>query len=320
MVLGPALPAGCAGAPSAAPSSKALVRVAALRGPTGVGMAHLMQAQADGTATNAYTFTLTDSPDEIAAKVASGDVDIAAVPTNVGAVLYSKTSGGVQMLAVNTLGVMYVMDAGDTVHSIADLKRTTVYATGQGSNPEYVLRFLLEKNGIDPDEDLHLVFKSEHAELATLVANGQAMLALLPEPFVTTVRVKNPTVRVALDLTAEWSKVVKDGSQLMTGAVIARRDFVTKNPATVTAFLAEYRASIEKAKSDPHATAALCEQFAIIPNADVAEQAMPRLGLTYLAGEQMKDGIRGYFQVLFDANPKSLGGAVPDSGFYLTTT
>jgi NitT/TauT family transport system substrate-binding protein len=292
--------------------------VATLKGPTGVGMVNLMQAQADGTAANDYDFTVSESPEDVAAKVASGDVDIAAVPTNLGAALYAKTEGKVQMLAVNTLGVMYVLENGDSVHGIADLRGKTVYATGQGSNPEYVLRFLLQKNGIDPDKDLQLVFKSEHAELAALAASGGVSLALLPEPFVTTVTVKNPKVRVALDLTAEWAKVVTDGSQLMMGAVIARKEFVADDPAAVTAFLTEYQTSVGKAVADVEQTGTLCEQFGIIPNAAVARKAMPRMGLTFLAGEDMANGIKGYFQVLFDANPKSLGGALPDSGFYLT--
>ena len=310
--------AGCSVSPAASTPSKSLVRVAALKGPTGVGMVYLMAAQQGGTAANDYTFSVTDSPDEVVAKITSRDVDVAAVPTNLGAVLYNKMSRGVQVLAVNTLGVMYLMELGDTVQSMADLKGRTVYATGQGSNPEYVLRFLLQKNGIDPDTDVQLVYKSEHAELATLTAAGQVTLALLPEPFVTTVRVKNPNVRVALDLTTEWAKVVTDGSRLMMGAVIARRDFVTKNPAAVSAFLTEYRSSIERAKADAHAAAALCQQFAVISSSAVAEAAMSRMSLTYVAGDEMRAGLTGCFQVLYAANPKSVGGAVPDAGFYAT--
>ena len=213
LVLAISLVAGCAATPTAPTGTlKAAVRVATLKGPTGVGMVGVMQAQQAGTAANDYTFTVSDAPDEVAAKLASGDVDIAAVPTNLGAALYAKTSGAVQMLAVNTLGVMYIVANGQVIQSMADLKGTTIYASGQGSNPEYVLRFLLQKNGIDPDTDVHIIFKSQHDEVATLVASGTAGIALLPEPFVTAVTVKNPGVTVALDLTKEWAKVVTDGS------------------------------------------------------------------------------------------------------------
>lgn len=312
------LMASCTGAPVGRPAAAPTVRIATLKGPTGVGMVHLMQAQRAGTATNDYSFTVTDSPDEVAAKVASGDVDIAAVPTNLAAALYAKTSGGVQLLAVNTLGVLYVLENGSSIHSVADLKGRTIYASGQGANPEYVMRFLLQQNGLDPDTDVTLVFKSEHAEVATLAAQGFAAVVLLPEPFVTTASLKNHDLRVALDLTAEWAKVVTGGSQLMMGGVIARTDFVAKHRAAVTAFLTEYQASIAKATTDVDGTAALCEEFAIIPSAAVAKLALSRLGLTYLAGEQLETGIKGYFQVLYAANPKSLGGVIPDSGFFFT--
>jgi NitT/TauT family transport system substrate-binding protein len=306
---------GCAGTPAAG-TQKTAVRIATLKGPTGVGMVGLMKAQQVGAAANNYSFTVSDSPDEVAAKVASGDVDIAAVPTNLGAALYAKTSGAVQMLAVNTLGVIYVVENGSAINSMADLKGRTIYASGQGSNPEYVLRFLLQNNGMDPDTDVHIVFKSQHDEVATLVASGQADIALLPEPFVTTVTIKNPDVRVALDLTREWAKVVTDGSQLMMGAVIARKDFVGKFPAAVASFLTEYKASIQKAATNVDGTAALCQEFAIIPSAGVAKLAIPRLNLTFIDGAEMASGVRGYFQVLYQANPKSVGGSVPDAAFY----
>ena len=320
-----ALLAGCAGStgtPAATGSGHAQrtpVRIATLKGPTGVGMVHLMQAQGEGTSANDYTFTVTDAPDDVVAKVASGDVDIAAVPTNLAAALYAKTSGAVQMLAVNTLGVMYIVTDGTPVTSMADLKGLTIYASGQGSNPEYVLRFLLQKNGLDPDTDVRIVWKSEHDEVATLVASGAAGVALLPEPFVTAVTVKDPKLSVALDLTKEWARVVTDGSQLMMGGVIVRKDFAREHPDAVTSFLAEYSASIDEAKSDAGTTSALCAQYGIIPSAAVARQALPRLNLTFLTGAELKAGLEGYFRVLYDANPKAVGGSLPDAGFYYTT-
>ena len=314
--------AGTAGTPGAAASSPARrtpVRIATLKGPTGVGMVHLMQAQDAGTTANDYAFAVTAAPEDVVAKVATGDVDIAAVPTNLAAVLNAKTSGAVQMLAVNTLGVMYIVTDGVPLAGMADLKGRTIHASGQGSNPEYVLRFLLERNGLDPDTDVHIVWKSEHDEVATLVAGGDAEVALLPEPFVTAVTVKNPELAVELDLTTEWTKAVTDGSQLMMGGVIARRDFVEQHPDAVAAFLTEYAASIEAAKTDAETTSALCEQYGIIPSAAVAKQALPRLNLTFLAGEDMLAGLQGYFRVLYDADPKAVGGSLPDAGFYYTT-
>lgn len=301
------------------PPPRTPVRIATLKGPTGVGMVHLMQAQDAGATANDYSFTVTDAPEEVVARVASGDVDVAAVPTNLAAVLHARTSGAVQMLAVNTLGVLYVVTDGTSVSSMAGLKGRTIYASGQGSNPEYVLRFLLRRNGLDPDTDVRLVWKSQHDEVATLVASGNAQVALLPEPFVTAVTVKNPGVGVALDLTTEWSRAVTDGSRLMMGGVIARRDFVEQHPDAVKTFLREYSASIDAARADADTTSALCAQYGIIPDAAVAKQALPRLNLTFLAGEAMQAGLGGYFQVLYDANPAAVGGSLPDAGFYYTT-
>lgn len=318
LLLLPAVLGGCAATPGTpAAAQRPTVRVAALKGPTAVGMVPLMAAQAAGTTATDDVFTVSASPEEVAAKVASGDVDIAALPTNVAAVLYARTNGAVRLLAVTTLGVLSIVEDGDSVHALSDLRGRTVYATGQGANPEYVLRFLLRSNGLDPDADVHLVFKAQHEELATLVANGTAGLALLPEPFVTTVTMKNPRVRVALDLTREWSATVTDGSRLMMGAVVVRSDFLERHPEEVDAFLREYRASVAQATADVEATARECERFDIIPAA-VARAAIPRLNLTFLTGEEMVAGARGYLRVLHDADPASVGGAIPDSRFYVT--
>lgn len=311
------LPVGCGGVPAPAESSvpPTTIRVAVLKGPTGVGMVNLMQAAADGDAANDYRFTVLSSPDEVAAGLASGEIDIAAAPTNLAAVLHAKTSGGVRMLAVNTLGVLYVLDAGESIHGIADLRGHTIHATGQGANPEYVLRFLLERNGLDPDTDVTLTFVSENDELATLLATGTATVAMVPEPVVTAVVTKKPGLRVALDLTAEWDRVNDDG-RLVMGSVIGRTDFLASHAGAVDAFLAEYRTSIGKATSDVAGTAALCERFGIIASAAVAEQAIPRLNLVYLDGPEMAGAVQGYFKVLHDANPKSIGGALPPASFF----
>lgn len=326
-LIGLSLLAGCSGGTAADSSAaaageslpaadKTAVRVVAIKGPTGVGMVNLMKAQDEGTAANTYEFTVTDSPEEASAKLTSGEADMAAVPTNLAANLYAKTSGGVKMLAVNTLGVLYMLEDGDTIQTVADLKGKTIYSTGQGANPEYVLRYILTKNGLDPDKDVTLVFKSQNDELATLLATGEAKVALVPEPVVSTVKAKKSTLRTALDMTAEWDKAAGNGSRLMMGCIAVRSEFAEKNGAAVKAFLTEYKASIDKAGSDLDGTAALCEQYGIIPKAAVAKQAIPGCSLTFLAGRDMMKQIGGYFQVLYDANPKSIGGALPDDAFY----
>ncbi len=323
-LLAVVLAAGCASAPedtsSVAGSStssevKTAVRIQTIKGPTGIGMVHLMDAQEKGTAQNDYTFTVASSPDEITAKILNDEVDIAAAPTNLAAVLYNRTEGNVTMLAVNTLGVLHILENGDTIQTAADLKGKTIYTTGQGANPEYVLRHILQKNGIDPDKDVTIEFVQENEELAALMDSGTATVAMVPEPTATTVLTKNASIRRALDMTAEWDKVA-DG-QLMMGCVIVRNKFLKDHPDAVKTFLSEYEDSIQAA-SDIDATAALCETTGIIPKAAVAKQAIPGCNLTFVAGETMKTEINGYFSVLFEANPKSLGGELPDDAFYYT--
>ncbi len=323
-LLAVVLAAGCASAPedtsSVAGSStssevKTAVRIQTIKGPTGIGMVHLMDAQEKGTAQNDYTFTVASSPDEITAKILNDEVDIAAAPTNLAAVLYNRTEGNVTMLAVNTLGVLHILENGDTIQTAADLKGKTIYTTGQGANPEYVLRHILQKNGIDPDKDVTIEFVQENEELAALMDSGTATVAMVPEPTATTVLTKNASIRRALDMTAEWDKVA-DG-QLMMGCVIVRNKFLKEHPDAVKTFLSEYEDSIQAA-SDIDATAALCETTGIIPKAAVAKQAIPGCNLTFVAGETMKTEINGYFAVLFEANPKSLGGKLPDDAFYYT--
>ena len=297
-------------------TEKTAVNVFALKGPTGVGMVNLMKANDDKTAANDYQFRVVGSPDEITGKIASGEADIAAVPTNLAAVLYKKTSGKVRMLAVNTMGVLYMLENGNSISSVADLRGKTIYTTGQGANPEYTLKYILEKNGLDPEKDVKIEFVSENDELAVLLANGTAQVAMVPEPAATTVQMQNENLRVALDMTEEWEKVADNGSKLLMGCVIARTDFIEEHPEAVEAFLKEYKASIEKCESDLEGSAALCETYEIIPKAAVAKKALPGCNLTYIAGTDMKAQIAGYFEVLLAANPQSVGGALPDDAFY----
>ncbi len=302
---------------SAAPAEKTDVSIAALIGPTGMGLVDLMDKQDKGEAENNYTFTLSGTPDDIVAKITSGEADIAAVPVNLAPTLYSKTNGNIKLLAINTLGVLYVVERGDTVQSVEDLKGKTLYASGQAATPEYVLNFILSQNGIDPSGDLTIEYKADHSELASLVMAGKADLAMLPEPFVTTVTQKDPDVRVSLDLTEEWDKLEgNDGSTLIMGVMIVRKDFAENNPEALSAFMDEYKASTEFVNSNPADAAALIEQYGIMSSAELAEEAIPSCNIVYIDGQEMKDKIAPLYQILFDSNPKSIGGSIPDDAFY----
>ncbi len=297
------------------PVEKTVVKVGAIQGPTGIGMVHLMEADKNATAANEYEFTVSSVPQDIGTQLASGNLDIAAVPTNLAASLYQKTEGKVQLLAVNTLGVLYMLDNGNDIKSIDDLKGKTIYSTGEGANPEYILRYVLSKNGIDPDNDVTIEFLAENTELVAKMVKGDITLAMVPEPNVSAITAQNQAVKVALSMNTEWEAVAGADSKLMMGCVAVRKEFAENNKAAVDAFLTEYKASIEKT-SDVEATAALCESYGIIPKAPLAKKAIPNCQLTFVSGAEMKAQIAGYYQVLFDANPKAIGGKLPDDAFY----
>lgn len=309
---------------SSSPSSSSTVteerttiRVGGLKGPTAMGMVKLMEDDEAGTTANDYEFTLAGSADEINPLLIKGDLDIAAVPTNVASVLYNKTEGQVEILALNTLGVLYVVENGDTVQSVEDLKGKTVYSTGQGSTPEYAFDYILEKNGLTVGTDVTVEYKSEHSELAALLAAGQADLAVLPQPFVTSVLTQNPDVRIALNLTDEWDKVTEDGSKLTMGALVVRKDFLEAHPEAVEAFLKEYQASTEYVTDEANLddASALIEKYGII-SAAVAKQALPYCNIVCITGDEMKSAAEGFLSILFEANPSSVGGALPAEDFY----
>ncbi len=232
---------------SNSPSSQtqqATVRLAALKGPTTMGLVKLLEDNEAGSSANQYEFTLAATADEITAAIGKGELDAAAVPCNLASVLYNKTEGKIAVGAVNTLGVLYIVETGDTIQSVADLKGKTIYTTGKGTTPEYSLNYVLTQNGIDPASDVTIEFKSEAAEVAAALAEGTAQIAMLPEPFATTAMAKNENLRVALNLSEEWDKVSSDGSGMVTGVLIFSRDFLEQNPQAASQFLEEYKASV----------------------------------------------------------------------------
>ena len=303
------------------------VRVAALKGPTAMGMVKLMSdsdaaaESGEETTGNTYDFTLAASADEVSPKLMQGELDIACVPANLASVLYNRTEGGIVTLAVNTLGVLYIVENGNAVASMADLAGKTIVASGKGSTPEYALRYLLSENGIDPDNDVTIDWRSEHSECVAALASGSATIAMLPQPFVTVAQTQLPDLRVALDLTEEWD-ALDNGSALLTGVVVARADFVKEHPAAVSDFLEQYSASVDWVNANTADAAELIGGYDIV-DAAVAEKALPYCNIVCITGSEMKEMLSGYLQVLFDAAPASVGqdaetgeGGLPGDDFY----
>ena len=288
------------------------MRVAALKGPTGMGLAKLMDDSAAGDTANDYTFTLAGDPTQVSASVIKGEVEVACVPVNLASTLYNKTEGKYICLAINTLGVLHILEAGDSVQSIADLAGKTLYATGQGSTPEYILNYILEKNGIA--DKVTVEYETEHTALVSLFANGSVTLGMLPEPNVSAAMVQTPTLRKALDLTAEWDKVCDTSA--VQGCVIVKKEFAEANPDALKAFMNEYAASVEFVNANVEQAAALCETYGIVPKAAIAKRALPNCNIVFVTGEEMQTDLSAFLGVLFDANPKSVGGKLPGEDFY----
>lgn len=302
--------------PQPQPIPKAKLRIGALKGPTGMGMARLMEQNEAGTAAVDYEFTLLDSPDEMAAKIINGELDAAAIPTNLALTLYNKTEGAVQLAAVNTLGVLFVLEEGDSIRTIADLKGKTIHTSGKGATPDFAFRYILSQNGLDPDKDVVLDYKLQHAELAAAAASGDAPIALLPQPHVTTAMMKNANLRIALDVTKEWENAAGSENKLAMGALVVQKKAVAENKEAVQAFLEEYEASAQFVNSDLDQAAELIAKYGILPNAAVAKQAIPFSNITYIDAQEAKSFLDEFYKVLFDFEPKSVGGKLADEGFY----
>ena len=289
------------------------VRVAALKGPTAMGMVAMMR---DGG--NRYEFTLAASADEVTPLLIQGKLDIAAVPANLAAVLYNNTEGSVRVLSVNTLGVLYVVERGNSIESVSDLKGRTLYTAGKGSTPEYALNYILRGSGLDPAADLTIEFKSEHAECVAALLNDPDAVAMLPQPFATVAQARAEDMRIALDLTREWDALQADSdapSAMITGVVAARTEFVEQYPDAVHDFLTAYEASVQFTQNNTEEAAALIGEYDIF-DAAVAEKALPYCNIVFISGEKMREMLSGYLAELYAQDPASVGGALPDEAFY----
>ena len=295
-------------------SATEALRIAGLKGPTTMGLVNLLSMESDGTASMDYDLQLYGAADEIVPLLMKGELDMAAIPANLAATLYQKTSGGIEAVAVNTLGVLYVVEKGDTVQSMADLKGRTILSTGKGTTPEYVLRYLLTQNGIDPDKDVTIEYYSEATEVTAQMANTEDAIAVLPQPYVTAAGLQDDTLRVALNLTEEWNKVCD--TQLITGVTVVRKEYAEEHPDVVAAFLSDYAKSVDAANTDLDGTAALCEEQGVVAKAAIAKKALPNCNIVCLTGDDLKTNASAYLQVLFDADPAAVGGAMPGDDFY----
>lgn len=292
------------------------MRVAFLKGPTGLGAAGLMNEKDHGKVWGKYDFQLYTTPDEITSKLINGELDVAAVPTNVASVLYNKTGGEILVGAINTLGTLYIVENGNTINSVSDLNGKTIVTAGQGAVPEYVLQYILDKNGVSAN----INFVSSHAEAASAIAGGKADIALLPEPFVSVATSKNSSLRIALDVAQEWDKYSyeeeKVANTLPMGCIVVRKAYLDKKENRFKKFLDEYEFFVEEAVEDPSTAAQYAVDYGIMDNAAIAEKAIPNCNLCFIDGRKMMRLMKNFIEIMNEANPKSIGGNIPDDNFY----
>ena len=294
------------------------VRATVMKGPTGMGMSKLMKDDANSASQNDYEFTVAASPDEARNALISGTTDIAALPVNLAAVLYNK-GVDISFVGINTLGVLYILENGNTITSVEDLRGKTIYATGQGSTPQYFLEYLLTKNGIDLENDITIEYIAEHAELATKLATGDAAIGILPEPNVTSAlsaatQNGNTALRIALDVTEEWEKFGE--GELCQGCIVVTNQFKNEHPEQYAKFLKEYAASAEYVVTEVDEASKIIEEFGIIPKAPLAKKAIPNANICFIDGDDGIAYMQSVLNVLYTANPSSVGGKLPDDAFY----
>lgn len=293
-----------------------VVRVASLKGPTSLGLLFLMDKANKGETANTYEFRMATGADEILPLMVKGDLDIALIPANVASILYHKTQGGVEVIDINTLGVLYMVSGEDGLTDFTDLKGKTIYLTGKGTTPDYVLQYLLNANGMSVD-DVTLEYKSEATEVASVLAEDPTAIGLLPQPFVTAACMQNDAMKVIFDLNEEWNKVQgASGSSMVTGVTVVRKEFLEENEEAVKAFMEEHKASAEAINADPATGAALAVEAQIVAKEPIAQKAIPDCNITYMDKAEMKQALSGYLDVLFHQDSQSIGGGFPESDFY----
>lgn len=298
--------------------SDVTVRVGGLKGPTSLGLLFMQKWDDSSELEQDYDFMMATQADELLPLIVKGELDIALVPANVASVLYNKTEGGISVIDINTLGVLYMVSGDDQIESIEDLKGKTVYLTGKGTTPEYVLKYVLNGNGLS-EEDVNLEYKSEATEVAAVLASDSSAIGLLPQPFVTAACAQNEKLKVVLDMSKQWDAVSSDASgHLVTGVTIVRNEFLNNHEKAVRGFLADHSSSVDAVNSSVDEAATLAVEAGIIAKEPLAKKAIPNCSITYIDGKQMQEYLSGYLQVLFDADQSSVGGKLPGEGFYYT--
>ncbi len=311
MLFTMALLAGCG-----EKEEETVLRIGGMKGPTSMGLLFMKDEVENGAGTGAYEFTMVTGADELLPMMIKGELDIALVPANVAAILYQKTEGGVAVIDINTLGVLYMVSGDSNIVNVEDLRGKTIYLTGKGTTPDYVLHYILQENGLQ-EGDYTLEYKSEPTEVAALLAEKPEAVGLLPQPFVTVACAQNEALQVVMDMNEQWSLLQgESGSRMVTGVTVVRKEVLEENEKAVLEFMSKHKASAEAINQDVEKGAELVVAAGIIGKAPIAQKAIPKCNITYVDGEEMKQALSGYLQVLFEQDATSVGGKLPEDDFY----
>lgn len=290
------------------------IRIASMKGPTSMGLVKLYHDIDEANATLAYDYTIEGAADAITASLVQGNVDIAALPANVASVVYNNSNGAIQVIALNTLGVLSIVSVDGVVDTMEDLNGQTIVASGKDSTPQYALEYLLDQYGLTIGEDVFVEWKSEQSEVVAALSQGQYQIAMLPQPFVTSAMSQVDGLTIDIDLTQAWDEL-NNGSTMITGVMVARKDFVEQYPNVINQFLNDYAASVDYVNTNIEEASFWIEGYGIV-KAAIASKAIPYCHMVCITGNEMKDKLNGYLEVLNSANPQSIGGTLPSDDFY----
>ena len=303
---------GCGGTNKA---DDVTIRVGGLKGPTSIGLLSLKDKAANNEAKQNYEFTMVTAADEIMTMLVKGELDIALIPANVASVLYNKTNGQISVIDINTLGVLYMVSGDSSITKPEDLAGRTVYLTGKGTTPDYVLQYILKENGLT--DAVKLEYKSEATEVVAMLANDDSVVGLIPQPFVTVACSKNEKLAVVMSMTDEWDAIkTTNGSRMVTGVTVVRNDFLNEHEAAVKAFMEDHSLSVSDTETDLDKVASLAASEEIVPAEGIAKKAIPNCNIVYIDGSKMKEALSGYLNVLYEMDPGAVGGSLPEDNFY----
>jgi|LGOV01.1.fsa_nt_gb NitT/TauT family transport system substrate-binding protein len=254
------------------------------------------------------------SPDLMASKIMSGEIDIALVPSNLAIKMYNK---GIdyKYAATGVWGVLYIISSED-ITTWEDLKGKEINIIGRGLTPDIVTRYLLKANGLEPDKDVKFNYVNGASELAQLFISGESTLSIMPEPMLSKVMMKKCDTKIVLDLQEEWTKVSGNNDSYPQAGIFIKNELIENHPELVEEFLLKYEESIKWVNENPSLAGEYSEEFKTGLNAELVKKAIKRSNISYKNAIDSEKALISYYEVLLNFSPDTIGGKLPDDNFY----